>query len=224
MCAEMTTEMELEGARQMLGTLAGLRRRSLTIDELGVNERAPYDLLCLREALTWRTVEVGGAARGAIVAGDFAVAIILGRSLTESVALLWALRDLLANRDPIKGIDADKLMRMQFGMKATSFEDNKPTPINILTHLDRLDKEVPGIRRAYDNLSEVAHPNWMGVLNHFAKQDLPNSITRFGRGFESEVLAGLTADLLLASLKLFWVAHSAITREMPVYLNECSKS
>lgn len=40
--------------------------------------------------------------------------------------------------------------------------------INVLTLIDRMTKEYPNVRAAYDDLSEVCHPNSTGVLWHFS--------------------------------------------------------
>ncbi|WP_375778578.1 hypothetical protein ACE103_05295 [Bradyrhizobium sp. ma5] len=39
---------------------------------------------------------------------------------------------------------------------------------NILTAIDKMTVEHPNIRRTYDDLSEICHPNSLGVFSHFA--------------------------------------------------------
>lgn len=46
--------------------------------------------------------------------------------------------------------------------------------INVLTFIDRISKLNPAYRPVYDDLSEVVHPNSLGVFQHFADIDEPN--------------------------------------------------
>ena len=42
---------------------------------------------------------------------------------------------------------------------------------NVLTAVNRLDKEFGGLRQMYDNLCEFTHPNWSGVMGSYSKID-----------------------------------------------------
>ena len=51
--------------------------------------------------------------------------------------------------------------------------------INILNHIDALDKLAPGYRFIYDELSEAVHPNWLGLTGGFSEIDYENIMFKF---------------------------------------------
>ncbi len=82
-----------------------------------------------------------------------------------------------------------------------------------------MDKELPGVRNAYDTLSEIAHPNWAGVVGLYSKADREKLITYFGRGLvESGANRLMIANLLVGSLGVFEHAYNRISELMPKYL------
>ncbi|MBT6227820.1 MAG: hypothetical protein HOI47_14335 [Candidatus Scalindua sp.] len=38
-----------------------------------------------------------------------------------------------------------------------------------MTFIDKVDKENPGFRKMFDELSEMAHPNWAGTLASYGR-------------------------------------------------------
>lgn len=58
---------------------------------LGVRSKAPFQLLCAREALIWRSEELARNACDALECEDLSVAALLTRALTENAALMWKL-------------------------------------------------------------------------------------------------------------------------------------
>jgi hypothetical protein len=99
-------------------------------------------------------------------------------------------------------------------------EADFPVAFNILTLIDHLDRELSGVRRAYDSLSEVAHPNYGGVHGLFAQVDQQNFVTYFGRDLRGAEVAAAAASALAGSLGLFMLAYNAIGEELPVWLSE----
>jgi hypothetical protein len=105
---------------------------------------------------------------------------ILARGALESVAV-WVkvTKDAerhIANRE---FDDFDKLIaRIFFARKNEPSEAARSSamlslsPIHVLTAVDTLEKEYVGVRRAYDDLSEVAHPNGESFFAISAWQDV----------------------------------------------------
>jgi hypothetical protein len=60
--------------------------RSVDAAALCVWSKAPFQLLCTREALIWRTEELARAACGALERDDFAAAALHVRGTVESAA------------------------------------------------------------------------------------------------------------------------------------------
>jgi hypothetical protein len=61
--------------------------QSVVVAALGVMSKAPFQLLCTREALIWRTEELARTACDALERDDFAAAAILTRAVTENAAM-----------------------------------------------------------------------------------------------------------------------------------------
>jgi hypothetical protein len=192
---------------------------------LGVLSKAPYQLLAVREALIWRTEELARNACDTLEREDFAAAAMLTRGVAESAALIWYLLDVLRTRtDRNSAALNEVLMRVLAGWKkrAVDAEDDEPLPeaINILTCVQRLDREIPGFQSSYASLSEFAHPNWMGVTGLFSNTDQASFTTHFGRGFRSDLAGGQIGNLLNGAIELFVYAYNTIAEEMPTWLAE----
>lgn len=206
-------------ARECADRLRASLPVSIEIAALGVRSKAPFNLLSAREALIWRTEELARNACDALERDDFAAAAILTRGVTESAALVWRLRELLdARHMQTEEQLHETLMRILLGTKSWN---DFPDPINVLTCLDRMEKRVPGVRHAYDSLSEFAHPNWRGVLGLFSRTDEVEFTTYFGRGLRGlEGNRETVANLLVTSVSLFEYAYNKISDAMPGFLAE----
>jgi hypothetical protein len=67
-----------------------------------------------------------------------------------------------------------------------------------------MEKDIPGVQDAYDQLSAFAHPNWSDVFGLFAIHDQLDIITQFGRDVAERSLAKeIACDFLAASLAVF---------------------
>jgi hypothetical protein len=156
----------LAEARRSVENIGSHLPSSISVASLGVRSKAPYFLLSTREALIWRTEELGRCACDMLQRDDVAAGILLTRAVTESAALVWRLNELLETRHQYssEGLH-DQFKRMHFGWKN---DPDFPKAFNVLTMIDHLDKKIPGVRGRYDHLSEFAHPNWSGVsgLSH----------------------------------------------------------
>jgi len=75
-------------------------------------------------------------------------------------------------------------------------------PVNVMTFVDYVDKEIVGFRSQYDSLSEFAHPNWAGTSLLYAKPDAAKGWIDFGvniRAAQGPRIGGL-ANLSVAQL------------------------
>jgi hypothetical protein len=94
-------------------------------------------------------------------------AAILARAVLEATAVIFALTE--GVEGVAKGEDVgafeQRLTAMLIGSK------NGKTPVeatNILTHIKKMDKSFEGILKHYELLSELAHPNFSGVLRSYS--------------------------------------------------------
>ena len=141
---------DVQEARARANTLLHSLPRSLAVVDLGVKEKAPFQLLCTREALIWRIEELARTACDALERDDLAAAGLLSRAVIESTALAWRLMEVLSDREKLSPQELnDTLIRMLAGSRLWP---DGPQAIQILNCIDRMDKKVPGVRKSYDIL------------------------------------------------------------------------
>jgi hypothetical protein len=215
----MPNHPEIAQVRRYANKLRDSLPASVDVAALGVWSKAPFQLLCSREALIWRTEELARNACDASEREEFTVAALLARAITESAALVWKLMEVLDEREKYSAPELnDLLMRFLVGSKRWS---DFPQPFQILTCIDRMDKKVPGVRASYDALSEIAHPNWLGVFGMYSKTDKRKFITYFGRGLRgAPATRGMMVSTMLGSLNLFEYSYNRISETMPTFLSE----
>jgi hypothetical protein len=91
-------ESDLVEARQRVENIRSRLPSSISFADLGVRSQAPYLLLCIRAALSWRTEELARCACDALAKDDVASGILLTRAVIESAAFIWRLKELLEDR------------------------------------------------------------------------------------------------------------------------------
>lgn len=156
--------------------------------------KVTFKLAVYREALLWRTIELGDGAVAGFEAKNLLSAIILTRCVQESAAAVFHFAETLQRH--IRANTAIKLnesaMKMLLGSRVTEREFES---INILTLVDKVDKEIPGFRGNYDQMSEFLHPNFNGVALLFSnpQNEYDVDFGRYVRGYENNRSAGLTS-------------------------------
>jgi hypothetical protein len=193
--------------------------KSVDVLALGVESKAPFQLLCTREALIWRTEELARTACDALQRDDFAAAAILTRGVTENAALAWKLMDVLDARGKYTPQQLnDLLMRLLAG---SGTWPEVPKAVHVLDCLRKMDKKIPGVLSSYDALSEIVHPNSWGVAGLYAKKDEPNFMIYFGRGLGvADGTGRMVTSAILGSLGAFEYAYNRISDLMPAFLAE----
>ena len=207
-------------ARKFAARFAASLPKAVDVAALNVKDKAPFNLLCTREALMWRTEELSRTACDALERHDFTVAALLARAITEIAALVWKLLQVIETRGSRSPHEQHDLsMRLLVGWKSWA---DMPQAINILTCLQSMDKKMPRVLDAYNSLSEIAHPNWSGVFGLYARTDQANFITYFGRALNNipTHATGMILSCMLGSLGSFEYAYNQISELMPSYLAE----
>jgi hypothetical protein len=210
----------LDEARQRVENIRARLPCSISLAELGVRSKFPYLLICVREALLWRTEELARCACDALSKDHVAAGILLTRAVLESAAVIWRLKEVLERRRVYSPADLDdKFEKLLLGWKA---DPDFPQAFNILTLIDHLDQQFHGVRARYDELSEFAHPNWSGAFGLFAITDSETYITQFGRGLRRTPSAAkeIAATALRAYLELFERAYNSISDALPEFIAE----
>lgn len=205
-------------AKENLARIAASRPSHVSIVDLGVWSKGPYKALVIRGGLLWRSEELGRLAIEALSNNDRAVGITLSRSVIENVALHWRLSIIVRDRGQTSRALLDEtLTKMLMGWRG---DDEFPSAFNVLTMIDHLDREVEGVRAVYDQLSEVAHPNYSGVHGLFAQVDQKNFVTHFGNDRRGGEASAAAASALAASLGIQIVADQIFAEELRHWLAE----
>jgi hypothetical protein len=197
------------------------------VDPLAISTiaKTPYTALCFRESQAWRMEEFARAACDMFERGDLVVAVSNARHATECCAAVYYLMKLIESSIE-SGIVADlteKIVRLQVGFK-NNFAADMPEAINVLTMIKKVDKDFPGFLRSYEDMSEIAHPNWAGSAAVFSQSDASTLITHFRRGIrdtESSLNLGLLC--LTGSLEIFFFAYNRLGDLTPAFVEVCEK-
>jgi len=196
-----------------------LPRADHDVRALNVWSKAPFQLLCVRETLYWRVEELARGACDGLERDDLAAAALLARGVIESVGLAWQLLELLQerNKHSAKTLN-DLLMRAFSGSRRW---EEMPKPYHVMDLVRLVDKLVPGYLASYEALSEIAHPNGLGVFGLFGTIDKERYVVHFGRNREKTYSTrGLIAEALLGAIGLFEPAYNRMADELPKFLDE----
>jgi hypothetical protein len=216
------TDTDMREARARVQLLQQSLPKSVSAADLGVWSKAPFQFLCTREALIWRTEELARGCCDAVDRNDYAIAALLARATIENAALAWKLMEVLDER---KKYPPQELIDLLGSMLVGSrIWDDMPKALQILTCINRMDKTVSGIRKSYDILSEIAHPNWGGVFGMYSKTDQAMFTTYFGRGLRpTDGRQGQIINSLIGALQVFEYAYNRISDLMPDFIADLDK-
>jgi hypothetical protein len=215
-------ESDLDEARQRVENIRAHLPSSISFADLGVRSQAPYLLLCIRAALSWRTEELARCACDALGKDDIAAGILLTRAIIENTALISRLQEMLEDRHKYSSDDLhDRFEKILLGWKT---DRDLPQAFNVLTMIDHNDRRSPGVKvkERYDELSEFAHPNWCGVFGLFSNIDPETYTVQFGRGLRRTPSAAkeTAASALSGYLKLFEQLYNRISDILPEFIKE----
>jgi hypothetical protein len=163
----------------------------------------------LRQCLTYRVVDLVESTMTAWGAGKWLSAIVIGRSVLETVALVHYVETQARKHLDAKELEKlDQLaMREIYSAKAGDYLlDEKFVATNILSALERFDKAVPAVRQYYDTLSEYAHPNAKGHYLLYGKLDKNERSVNFSP--EQTRARGTVRHVTSACLGIIWAQLS----------------
>lgn len=171
------------------------------IDPATISKTAkiPFKALCIREVMLYRVSELADAALACYQRDQLVSAATLSRALLESVALsYWLYKELRQVGDT--GV-TDRIV--EFLGRALVGTRNEATPLlahNVMDAIDVVTKDIHNYRKVYEELCEVAHPNWGGGLGAYAK--LNRDMVWYELG-TSQLPKPLVLGPLVTALELF---------------------
>lgn len=144
-----------------------------------------YD--CYLQAVLYRSIDIAKETLSLWKETKSVTAIILARSLMETVAAVYWLvtrADKKIAKKDFAGID-EEVMNLSF---ANKIDAELPQAKSVITYLETVDKLKPQYTEVYAILCEESHPNHMGTLYSYAKIDKETRDVKF---FDTHPNAGL---------------------------------
>ena len=141
--------------------------------------KAPFRVWYLREVVFWRLQDLLAQSFGLHTQGFDLGARILLRSGFESVASLIHLNQLMQH--VLDGtldfhVFGEKTSKLLLGSKNNT---SGIESINIMTVLEKCERKYPGIKGLYADLSESAHPSYVGLCKGYSKFDRDKDEVKF---------------------------------------------
>ena len=135
-----------------------------------------------RQVSLRRIVDLAEAAEAFYLEGRLLPGCTLTRAAVETVAVqyaVWKKIGALTRASDSRGIHT-LLMSVVFGRR-DKCDDWPNKSMNVLTAIDRLDKQFPGFRSEYDRLSEYAHPGLAGGYGMYVRTEGERLQSYFGQ-------------------------------------------
>jgi len=129
--------------------------------------KLPFKVHSFIEIMNCRMIDFCDSANILITNNHIVPSLALIRSLFENIAIIYRIKlsvDKSLNLNMLADDFDDLLTKIIFGTRYGS----EIEAINILTHLEKLDKDYNGIRKFYDELCEFVHPNCDGVQSSYS--------------------------------------------------------
>jgi len=139
-----------------------------------------YRLIVLREAISWRFVDILSQAYSNGMHGMTIGSLILTRAALETVCLLIYMNNKmqLVIDGKMSFDDFERItIRLLLGVKNI---DKLPEPVNIMKLIEDSESKYPGIKKTYDDLCEIVHPNYRGLCYGYTKTNQQEYETEFG--------------------------------------------
>lgn len=183
--------------------LAAQRRSKIEVAGHLARSKIAWKIETFAEAVLYRIVAL---AEGTALSWNEAMplpAFLCTRALVETVALLvdFQMRvSTLLDASDLKGLDELTMNRI-FSSRDEEWLKQSPEfkTVNVLTHIEKLDKLLPSALNHYNRLSERCHPNSLGHHQMFTTTDYSNgTVTYDNRKAMRDVPAIIAGLMLLA--------------------------
>ena len=219
-----TTEELIKEIRIGLAELEDGLSTDLKASDVSETAKLPFKALIIRDVLAWRFVDISRSVMRCVDEDQTASAAVLTRAALETSGAAWYLNDQLQralDKGAIGNTD-DSLMKLLLGSR--TMEEVLPSAINVLTFIDRVDKQVDGFRNQYDELSEFAHLNWSGAMALYCTTNHDERACSFGPRDEAITSTNTKIfNLLSGAILIFRYVFEEIDRAIPKFVQLCER-
>lgn len=183
--------------------ISGLRARN----KVAHKWKAPSRSLTLRETVAWRTQDLLEQSLLLYDSGHLLGARIILRSAFESVAMLIYLNQLI--RKVLAGTlgfheFSEETSTLLLGSRDGSTQHKARS---ILTILEKCNRKYPGIQEVYGDLSESAHPNYVGTCIGYSDTNTQKYTTSFSNKWQTMYAERHIQDMELC-IMTFYVEYN----------------
>ena len=220
----LTTEELIKEIRSGLEKLEDGLPTDLDASAVSETAKLPFKALSIRAVLAWRFVDISCSVMRCVDEDRTASAAVLTRAALETGAAVWYLNDRLrrALDTGAVGNTDDCLMKLLLGSR--TMQEVLPSAINVLTFVDAVNKQVDGVRHQYDELSELAHPNWAGAMNLYCTTNHDERAFSFGPQDEVTTKTnGKIFAVLSGTILIFKYVFEEIDQAMPEFVQLCER-
>lgn len=190
-----------------LDTIAALKLPKIPVVSGFAGSKIAWKFAVLKNAVLYRLLEFGESSISEWNADRRLASVALARSFLETVVFFQSLVSAMQNGVEMEDAAAlDQLaMRETFAARHPDFLVLPEfAATNIVTKVNKIDAQLPGIKNLYDHLSELTHPNGQGVVQAYSQLLMDEYIADFTefRRSRAEILGMIVAALAGASYLL----------------------
>jgi len=198
----------------------------------------PFKVMSYVNAMTWRMYDMSCAAIALFKQNKIIPALCLVRAGWENMVAIYELKELILNCCEKKTLDSNAdniLMRLLYSnrydkdnryMGEEFYEQFKEYRAkNILTLVQKLEKDYPQVKDIYSEMCEFVHPNGNGVCGSYSYLDEANHTVLFGPQFSQESsLFPAFITTLSCSIDLYIMFIVAIKESIVEFSQLCENS
>lgn len=189
--------------------------------EISKVSKTAFKAVCLRELLVHRVSDLATVSCRGLSQGDIIPGFILARSTMETVAVAIYLADHVTSvveTGRLGNVD-EVLNRLLVGSR----NDGPVQSVNILTMVDHAARCIPTFRACYDELSEILHPNYAGLLASYGILRPDERSVILGRRQDDSPPLSFASHALTISLQAFIECHGRLGKIVPEFVAICER-
>lgn len=182
-------------AKQFASTIRNCLPKELHARSFTLKSKLPYKASSFREVLIHRVSDLADVAVDLYESNRLVPAFVITRAVVETTAVVYWLHQ--KSQEFIEKQDENTFDEfLMKGMLGSKDKTTKYESYNVLTAVDHLDKEFPGLRDMYNTLCEFTHPNWSGVMGSYSIVEKEKYLLHLGKGHHEPPLAFGLAPLI----------------------------
>ena len=195
----------------------------------------PYKVMLYVNSMTWRMYDMSKAALALMKQDVITPSICLVRACWENMVATYELKTLVQDcceQQKITETVDDILMRLLYSNRYEkdnryvgeeyyeSFKEYKAK--NILTLVQKLEKDYPAAKNFYSTICEYVHPNSDGVCGSYSRLNESTNTTSFGAQFNKQsFLFSSSVTTLGASIALYLEQIEYIKNNLAEFTKLC---